>query len=416
MNIAFLLAAGRSQRFGKDKLFEDLSGKPVIVYSLAMLQHSRAVDAIFVAANARNKKKIEALVRKEKFSKVKKIILGGASRFGSVCTLTEKLLITSYALHVTHLIIHNAANPFAIGNEIRACVKALRPGISGAAVGRPVQSTLKEVAGGLVKKTISRAGIWEMETPQVVRARDFVAACKKVSRSHADFTDDSAVLEAAGFKTAIVKASPRNKKITVAEDLLSFENLLSFPRKEASVTLLHPGMPPAPLHIRVGIGEDSHVFVIASSAKTGRSNLAKRNCLRLGGISIKNFPALEADSDGDVVLHALCNAISSALGGGSLGTYATKMAHRRIRNSKKYLEKILKKMNRANHTIYNCAISIEAARPRIDPLTPKIKKSLSILLKIPENRIGITATTGEKLTPFGKGKAIRCQAVVLLSC
>ncbi len=124
---------------------------------------------------------------------------------------------------------------------------------------------------------------------------------------------------------------------------------------------------------------------------------------------------MEAESDGDVILHALCNAISGALGGGSLGTYATKMCARGIKDSKKYLAEVLKKAAAKNWSVNQCSISIEAARPRIDPLASKIKKSLSALLKIPSEKIGITATSGEGLTPFGRGAAIRCQAVVLLS-
>ena len=178
----------------------------------------------------------------------------------------------------------------------------------------------------------------------------------------------------------------------------------------------------------VGIGEDSHKFKAFPQSGTKSHAVAGRQIskkseipnskfnknLILGGIKIKNFPALEANSDGDVILHALCNAISSAIGGGSLGTYATKMCARGIKDSKKYLAEVLKKAAAKNLCINQCAVSIEAAKPKIDPLVPKIKKSLSSLLKISPDKIGITATSGERLTPFGRGEGIRCQAVVLL--
>ena len=82
-------------------------------------------------------------------------------------------------------------------------------------------------------------------------------------------------------------------------------------------------------------GQNPHAVAGRQISKKSEIPNSKFNKnLILGGIKIKNFPALEANSDGDVILHALCNAISSAIGGGSLGTYATKMCARGIKDSK----------------------------------------------------------------------------------
>ncbi|MBI4994556.1 2-C-methyl-D-erythritol 2,4-cyclodiphosphate synthase [Candidatus Peregrinibacteria bacterium] len=384
MNIGLLLAAGKSKRFKGDKLFENLYGKPVIYYSLKFLEESQFVDEIFIAANRGNKKKIEKMAQTYGFKKVKRIFLGGKTRFESA----TKIIPHVFPAHADYFVIHNAANPFAEEEELKRCFKALKKGISGVAVGRKIHCTIKKAktlswdAPIEVEKTIPRQNLWEVETPQVVRARDFLHACKKINAQKFDYTDDLSILEAAGMKTIIVDASHCNRKITRPEDIHG--------------------------EFAVGVGEDSHRFKIQNP----KSKFQK---LILGRIKIKNLPALEAESDGDVVLHALCNAISSAIGGGSLGTYATKMRVRGIRDSKKYLEVVLKKAAAKNFSVNQCAISIEAAKPKIDPLALKIKKSLSKLLKIPVEKIGITATSGEKLTPFGRGEAIKCQAVVLLS-
>lgn len=399
MNIGLLLAAGKSKRFKKDKLFENIFGKPVIYHSLKFLEDSKFVDGIFIAVNSVNKKRIEKFVRENGFKKVKKIFLGGMTRFESVTKIIPQILPS----RAIFFIIHNAANPFATRKELERCFMAFRKGISGVAVGRKIHCTIKKAktlswhAPVEVEKTIPRQNLWEVETPQVVRMKDFLHACKKITAQEFDYTDDLSVLEAAGMKTVIVEAEHGNRKITRPEDLSG--------------------------DFAIGIGEDSHAFALRATARKRHMSLraGRLPCrqagsnLILGGVKIKNFPALEAESDGDVILHALCNAISGAIGGGSLGTYATKMCKRGIKDSKKYLAEVLKRAVAKNFCVSQCSISIEAAKPKIDTLAPKIKKSLSALLKITPEKIGITATSGEKLTSFGRGEGIRCQAVVLLS-
>lgn len=419
MNIALLLAAGKSKRFGGNKLFAVLDSKPVIFHSLKLLENSSDVDRIFIAANPQNRLAVMKLVRREKFKKVKKIFLGGCTRYESVTKIIPKIFSKNFlrGKFPQNIIIHNAANPLATQKEIVRCLSVLKPGISGAAAGCKIHSTIKQAATNgwdapiSVEQTIPRQNLWCVETPQVVRTKDFLKACKNLPRQEFDYTDDLSVLEAAGMNTVIVEASPQNKKITSREDL---EMLKMFMRK------------PQP-EFAIGIGEDSHKFKVKSqkskvksarrkskNRKLQRALMHKTEFLVLGGVKIKNLPALEAESDGDVIIHALCNAIASALSKGSLGTYATKMRKRGIRDSKKYLQKITAQMKRERCGIKNCSFSIEAAYPQIDPLVPAIKKSLSKLLEIPRQKIGITATSGESLTPFGRGEAIRCQAVVLL--
>lgn len=384
MNIAFLLAAGKSRRFGGDKLFAFLEDKPVIWHSLKFLHDSQYVDAIFIAVHKGNKKKIEEFVQDEKFKKVKKIILGGKTRFKSIknCLISVAPYRSTALLPTSYFIFHNAANPFATDDELRRCIKYLKGKTVGVGVGRPVSSTIKNAPGGRVQKTLPRKNLWEMETPQVVFAQKFLEAVKRSFAS--DFTDDLAVLEAAGMETRLILAAPRNRKITIREDL--------------------------PTNYAVGIGEDSHGF----EKKVKSQKLKARKDLILGGIKVKGMPALKADSNGDIILHALCNAIAGALGKGSLGIYATRMAKRGIKDSKKYLQVIQNAMERQHKSIHHCSIAIEAAQPKIDPLAPRIKKNLSKLLRIPGKNIGITATSGEKLTPFGRGEGIRCLAEVLV--
>lgn len=156
--------------------------------------------------------------------------------------------------------------------------------------------------------------------------------------------------------------------------------------------------------IKIGIGQDSHKF--SSSKKP----------LFLGGIKLSESGGFEANSDGDVMLHSLCNALSSAIGGYSIGTWSEEMYSKKgIKDSKKYLNVIFNKIRSLKYNVGNVSFSIEAKKPKISIIeTNKIKKGLSELLKIQTNCIGITFTSGEKLTDFGKGFGISVFCAVLL--
>ncbi len=238
MNIGLLLAAGKSKRFKKDKLFENIYGKPIIYHSLKFLEDSRSVDEIFIAANPANKKKVEDLIRDGKFKKVKKIFLGGKTRFESV----QKIIPHVLSARADFFVIHNAANPFATREELERCFAAFKKGISGVAVGRKIDSTIKKVKTSTrlapieVEKTIPRRNLWEVETPQVVRAKDFLHAYKKITAKKFDYTDDLSILEADGMKTVIVNANSQNRKITRPVDI--------------------------PEEVAIGIGDVSHIFKI----------------------------------------------------------------------------------------------------------------------------------------------------------
>ncbi len=156
-------------------------------------------------------------------------------------------------------------------------------------------------------------------------------------------------------------------------------------------------------NFRIGIGHDSHKF---SKDKNKR--------LILGGFTVPDEIGLEANSDGDVILHALFNAISTAIGERSLGFYADEMYTKGITDSKEYLKIIIEKINEKHLTLNNISISIEALKPKLEKYSEEIKNSLSKILKIEKERIGIAFTSGEGLTSFGRGEGMQCFAVVSL--
>ena len=131
----------------------------------------------------------------------------------------------------------------------------------------------------------------------------------------------------------------------------------------------------------------------------------------LGGVAFEGEVPLDGNSDADVVLHALTNAISGITCVNILGPVADKMCGEdNITDSRAYLYKALEYMK--DMKITHVSISIECRRPRITPMIPAMRSSISTLLSIPESSVGITATSGEGLSDFGKGLGIQCFACV----
>ena len=154
---------------------------------------------------------------------------------------------------------------------------------------------------------------------------------------------------------------------------------------------------------RVGIGQDSHRF-------------SANKPLILGGVKVAKNGGMAGDSDGDVILHSLCNALSSAMGGDSLSTWSDDMCQRGIKDSKKYVEAIFAKVKVHKYKVLNVSISMEAKKPFIElEAAAKMKKTIADLLGIGNGQVGITFTSGEGLTPFGKGLGVQAICIVLLS-
>ena len=153
---------------------------------------------------------------------------------------------------------------------------------------------------------------------------------------------------------------------------------------------------------RVGLGQDSHRFSADSARK-----------LVLGGVDVPDEAGLEGNSDADVVLHALCRALEQAIGGEDFSRYADEMSRRGINDSREYVAVARANVERAGYRVNNVGVSIEAQRPKIDPLRERMQASNAAMLGIATHDVGISATSGEKMTPFGKGEGI--QALVIVS-
>lgn len=145
--------------------------------------------------------------------------------------------------------------------------------------------------------------------------------------------------------------------------------------------------------MKVAIGQDSH--------RMDYENKEKK--LILGGIEFQENYSLIANSDGDVVLHAISNSISGITGKNILGKIADEMCKNGITDSEEYVKEALQYLE---EKIVHISIAIECFIPKIGPKVEEMRENIARILQIEKNQIGITATTGEGLTEFGKGNGI----------
>ncbi|MFA5382450.1 MAG: 2-C-methyl-D-erythritol 2,4-cyclodiphosphate synthase [Candidatus Micrarchaeia archaeon] len=169
------------------------------------------------------------------------------------------------------------------------------------------------------------------------------------------------------------------------------------------------------MEYKIGTGTDSHRFVsegpneLTSGKFTMILPKIEGNLFHLGGVNIPNIEVI-ANSDGDVVYHALYDAISSAMEGKSIGVEFPNDSG----PSEKFLLSIKKQMEEKGYKINNISIVIECKKPRITPIEEEIKENLARIFEINKNQIGITAKSGEELTAFGRGEGAEAIVTVLL--
>lgn len=153
--------------------------------------------------------------------------------------------------------------------------------------------------------------------------------------------------------------------------------------------------------VKTGLGLDSHRF---------HEDRTIDKPLLLGGVNFDSELALKGNSDADVVLHAIADAISSITGNTIIGAKADELCQQGIIDSREYLKLALADLE--EYTISHVAIALECQRPKIDPMVESMRNSIAGLLKIAFSDVGITATSGEALTDVGRGLGIHCTVIV----
>lgn len=229
-NIAIVLAGGSGRRMGNDrpKQYLDLSGKPLICYSLETFEAS-FVDAVVLVCKSGDedfcKKEI---VEKYGFKKVKSIVAGGKERYDSVYNGLKE------TEGFDHVFIHDGARPFVTEHILERCLHYVEKYGAAVAAVRAKDTVKIENGDGFVEQSPDRSRVWMMQTPQVFD-RDMIAGCyeklkreeKRLLDAGVYITDDTMVAKMfAGVDAKLVESSYDNIKITTKTDMLIAEAIL----------------------------------------------------------------------------------------------------------------------------------------------------------------------------------------------
>ena len=369
---AILVAAGTGVRFGGEipKQFMSLGGKPVIAWaSRALLPYVTFLQPVG-----------EIVPIDLALAEIPHLppVAGGATRQASVHAGLEAL-----APHAPELVlVHDAARPFPSAAMIEALIAALADA-DAAIPALPVADTLKRGEAGVVAGTVSRDGLWRVQTPQAFRFKTLLALHRAAWSSAA--TDDAFLFEQAGLRVALVPGSEENFKITYPADLARMERLLMTEK-----------LP------RIGTGYDVHV-------------LAPGRKLMLCGVEVPHELGLSGHSDADVGIHALCDAIYGALAEGDIGRHFPPSEETwKDADSARFLRHAGARVRARDGMVVNVDVTLICERPKITPHAERMRARLAELLEIPVARVSVKATTTERLGFTGRGEGIAAQAAAVV--
>ncbi len=379
-NTALILAAGSSSRCGFDKLFSGRSKPPILHQTLAAFQECEDIHEILLVLSLKNIDQEEAL--RSKFTKIKGVVLGKGERYNSLCAGIDYLVQTEKAN--CRLIVHNGANPHITSKEISEGIDLAKQH-KNVIYGYFTPNSIKKVQGNKVTQFLNRDEIFETQTPQISDLKTLKKAIESL-KSKSIPRDEAELLGQINEEIHVYECSPQNTKITFAHDFGSGSD--------------------APKY-QIGMGEDHHAF---------EAEYDPQKPLTIGGVALpKEAITTKANSDGDVIFHALTNAILSSVGEKTLSEFSDKMCQEGIKNSKAYVNEALKRAKKVypSYCIENVAVSVEALRPKLQPYHEEIQKSIARSLEISESQVGFTYTTGEGLSSCGRGEGIRCLVQIL---
>jgi 2-C-methyl-D-erythritol 4-phosphate cytidylyltransferase len=219
---AVIVAAGRGTRFGRPKQLLELGGQPLVAWSVQTLAGMPEISDLVVVTESEFIELMELAIAPVCGSLEPRIVRGGATRQDSV-----RLGVAALPAHCAGILVHDGARPLVRAHEIRAGMRAVRPG-NASLLAAPVIDTIKIVdADRRVTRTLDRSTLWAAQTPQFAAARDL----RRVHGEAARFgwppaTDDAALLERGGVAVTVVEASADNFKVTLPGDLARAEAIL----------------------------------------------------------------------------------------------------------------------------------------------------------------------------------------------
>lgn len=378
-------AAGAGRRFGggQPKQYARISGRTLLEWSLLPFIEDARCNGIVVAIAADDREWHRLVFSRGKVDAVP----GGAERSDSVRNALAAL--ESRARHEDWVLVHDAVRPCLARDDLDRLVAQVARHPVGGLLAVPVADTLKRAGpAGVGATTVDRAGLWRALTPQMFRygllrkALDAAAASGKVP------TDEAQAIEWQGGVPALVAGAATNIKVTTPDDLAVAHGWLA--GKTEGVAM------------RIGSGFDVHAFGAGDS-------------VMLGGVRIPHSQAVVAHSDGDVVLHALCDALLGAAGLGDIGEHFRDDDPRwRGADSSGFVHAVVGMLRERSLAVVNADVTVIAQVPRLGAHRPQMRERIAALLEVAPDAVNVKATTTERLGFVGRGEGIAAQAVVLL--
>jgi len=384
---AVVPAAGAGRRMGSaiPKQYLPLAGQPVIAHTLDTLLRYPPLAGVVVAISAGDEWWREvAAVRVA--DKPLLVVTGGAERGHSVLNGLEALWERAHP--DDWVLVHDAARPCLSVADLDRLFIELADDAMGGLLAVPVHDTLKQAdATGRVAATVNRSQLWRALTPQMFRLGMLRDALRDALARGLTVTDEAAAMEAAGFAPRLVEGRADNLKITRPEDLALAEFYFTRGRSR---------------NMRIGHGFDVHA-------------LGPGEFITLGGVRIPHTQGLMAHSDGDVLLHALCDALLGAAGLGDIGQhFPDHSAEFRNIDSRILLRRVVLLLQERRLSVGNVDATIIAQTPRMAPYIPAMREQIAADLNIPLEQVNVKATTTERLGYVGRSEGIAVHAVALL--
>lgn len=383
---AVVVAAGSSRRMGgADKLAALVAGRSVLRWAVESLAAAPEIAEVIVVASADR----EAALREADWLRRlgARVVRGGRRRQDSVAAGVR-------AAHADIVLVHDAARPFVSPALITRVVEgAQRHGAVIPALA--VTDAIKRLEGDRISGAADRSGLARAQTPQAARRDLLLAAVEAHAEGPDDLPDEAELLARHGVVVHVVEGEATNIKVTLPEDLTLARRLAG--RDSAQDANQHD-------RLRVALGADSHPF-------------GPGDGLRLGGLRIDGAPRLHGHSDGDVLLHALCDGLLAAAGQGDLGRlFPSGAPATRGVDSRALVTEVMARLAEAGLAVDSLDATIRGARPhlggrRLDAMAA----AMAALTGAPPGRVSVKAMTGNLAGDEGAGRAISATCLVTLA-
>ncbi len=363
-NYFVILAAGKSKRFHKNlaKQFYKYKNKEIIDHSVEKSLNSNLFKKVLIVCNNTNH------LKKKKYYKLIKVVKGGKERSDS------SLIALNYLKKYKpkNVFIHDAARPNFSIKLLQNIKKNLKNNKAVVPVILSKDSIKYKIRNQIFN--LDKNSLLLTQTPQAFRYKDLYNLAIKEKNK---IDDEATLFLNKNQKIKFIPGENKNNKITYLDDIETFKTYF-------------------------GIGFDIH-------------RLIKDKKLYLGGVKIPFHSGLKGHSDGDVILHAIIDAILGATKKKDIGTHFPNTKKFKNIRSPKMLKPIMENLNKSKSSINNLDINLICEKPKVSKYRKKIIDSLSKLMNLNKDKINLKGKTVEKLGLIGKEKAIACEVIISIT-